>query len=306
MDRHSFVARTSPFDAPDMPPGTRVRYLAPNRSIAAAITGYNCYGSAGDAERVDPFMPAMAMVTILIDAADVAVRIGGGTIRPLPQVALYGALSRPMIGTTRGGVMIGIGISPIGWARLSRRSLSDLRNMVVPLGRAFGAGWSERVAHDLAATDSDDGIKHVLDQALAPLLLHPHPAEPLITQFSAIIAADGDIDIGSAAARLGVPTTMLRRLALRYFGLPPKLLLRRARFIRSFVRNSGLDGQGGGAPIDPSYFDHSHYLRDALDFLGTAPRRFLAQRADFMRGSLIARALVLGAPHQSLHHVASD
>jgi hypothetical protein len=302
LDRHSFVARTSPFDAPNMPPGTRVRYLAPDPTIADAITGYNCYGTADDVERVDPFMPAMAMVTVLVDAAEVSVRVGSSVISPLSQVALYGAMSRPFYGTTRGGVMIGIGISPIGWARLSKRPLSDLKNRIVPLGQAFGRDWGERLARDLAATDSDEAIKQVLDAALLPLLSRRHAAEPMIAAFGAMVAADGDIDIRSAAARLGIDTALLRRLAQRYFGLPPKLLLRRARFVRSFIRNSGLLGGTVGA-IDASYFDQSHYLRDALDFIGTTPRRFLAQPAVFMRGSLLARAKTLGAAHQSLHYV---
>lgn len=285
-----------------MPAGTRVRYLAPDPAIAAAITGYNCYGSATADERVDPFIPAQAMVTVLMDAAEVSVRIGNFVFTPLPQVALYGALSRPMIATTRGGIMIGVGISPIGWARLSRRTLSDLYNRIVPLGHAFGEGWGERLRRDLMATQSDEAIKDVLDGALAPLLQSPHPDEPRIAAFGALIASDGNVDIGTAAERLGMQTAQLRRLAMRYFGMRPKILLRRARFIRSFLRNSGLDGRGGGA-IDASYFDHSHYLRDASDFLGTTPRRFLNQPTAFLRGSAIARALVLGAPHQALHHV---
>ena len=304
MDRHAFAAAASPLDAPGMPAGARVRYFAPAPALAPAITGYNCYGETSRAPRFDPFLPMMMMVNILVDAGPVSVSIGRHVFDPVPAVSLYGAMTRPILATTHGGVMIGAGISPVGWARLSRRPASDFLNRVVPLGHLFGEGWGERVRRDLAGLSDENDIPRVLDRHFAPLLATPHPQEPLIAAFGATIVADGDPDIATAAARLGITTSALRRLALRFFGLPPKALLRRARFLRSFLRQSGLDGTRG--EIDVSYFDRSHYLRDANDFLGTTPRRFLAQPADFLRGSLAARALALGVPFQALHHVDPD
>lgn len=100
---------------------------------------------------------------------------------------------------------------------------------------------------------------------------------------------------------VGTDSARLRRLALRHFGLTPKLLFRRTRFLRSFLQL----WQGGDIEnyraIDQSYFDASHFLRDAYTFLGTTPRRFLQQPHAFLAGSVRARAAVLGAPTQALH-----
>lgn len=304
MDRFAFVAATSPLDAPDMPAGTRVRYFAPAPALAPFATGYNCYGAVAEAPRADPFLPMMAMVNVLIDAGPVAVTIGRHRFDPVPQVALYGSMTRPIHAQTRGGLMIGAGISPLGWGRLaSRRSAADFHNRVVPVGAMFGTGWGERLAAALAGAGTDMEIPAILDRHLAPLFGTPHPQEALIAAFGAIVVEDGAPDIATAAERLGISTAALRRLSLRFFGLPPKPLLRRARFLRSFLRETGLDGAGRTGEIDKSYFDRSHYLRDANDFLGTTPRRFLSAPADFLRGSAVARLRTLGIPFQALQHV---
>ena len=66
----------------------------------------------------------------------------------------------------------------------------------------------------------------------------------------------------------------LRALALRHFGAPTKILLRRARFLRSLALVDYRAGHNSYTVIDPSYHDVSHFLRDAHYFLGTTPRRF--------------------------------
>ncbi|MES2338919.1 MAG: hypothetical protein V4537_12555 [Pseudomonadota bacterium] len=303
MDRHSFVAASSPFDAPNMPAGTRVRYYQPAAALSASITAYNAYGAVDTAPRVDPFLPMMMMVNILIDSGPVSVVVRNRVYAPVPEVALYGSMSRPLVAHTQGGIMVGAGISPVGWARLSRRAAVDFHNRVVPLGSLFGPWWGERVRADLIAATDDAQIPAILDRHWAPLMATPHPLEPVIAGLGAIIASEDAPDIVGVAERLGVTTAMLRRVANQFFGIPPKQLLRRARFLRSFLRHSRLDGSSDASAIDPQYFDSSHYLRDANSFLGTTPRRFLQQPADFLRGSVRSRALVLGAPAQVLHHV---
>lgn len=284
-----------------MPPGTRVRFFAPDPAIAEAVTGYNAYACTSDEARVDVFLPTMMLMTILIDAGPVTAEIGRHRFAPMPQVALHGTLTRPLRATTHGGIMIGVGLSAIGWARIGRRTAADLHNRVVPVGGLLGHATGERLVAGLNSAEDDVGIKTALDEVLLPLLRTPHPAEPLIAAFAQIVAGDGNPTITAAADQLGITSAALRRLALRYFGLAHKVLLRRARLLRSFLRQTGLDGAGRHGEIDPSYFDQAHYLRDAQAFLGTTPRRFLEQPTVFLLASVAARAAALGAPAQVLH-----
>ena len=306
MDRYTLVGGDeNQSDAAGLPAGTSVRYFAPAPSLAAAITGYNAYAAVSDMPRVDRFLPAPVMICVGVDAAPLTVEIGRHRFDPVATASVYGPTTRPIRITSRGGGMIGIGISPIGWARLSKRSAVDIQNRVVPVANLLGEALATRLAERLAAAPTVADIAPTLDAILAPLLAKPHPDEPLIAALGAIIVADGDPDIGTVAAMIGIPTAKLRRLAMRYFGMTPKLLLRRARFLRSFLRSAGFDGTGRAGQIDPSYFDQSHYLRDAQTFLNTTPRRFLTEENLFLLGSIRARAATLGAPTQALHEMAA-
>ena len=55
-----------------------------------------------------------------------------------------------------------------------------------------------------------------------------------------------------------------------------------------------------------SYFDVSHFLRDADEFLGTTPRRFMARQTPYLRYLLRARTAVFGAPTQALVPIGAE
>ena len=288
-----------------MPSGMAIRYDRPSAALADFITGYHVYRSDTGKEtgQVDWFLPATANVRIAIDAGPIAVTIGRRTYDPLPAASLFGPTSQALKAVTHGGVMIGFGISALGWARLFRRSAADFRNRVVPLEDALGKVFTRDLAAALQGASNDAAIAPILDAMLLARLGPPHADAPQIRGLMEILAADGPTDIASVAARLDMSTHALRRLSVRHFGFPPKMLLLRARFLRSFVRLMMAGGDPDYASIDRSYFDASHFLRDATTFLGTTPRRFMALTKPFLEASLRARNAVLGSPTQVLHDI---
>ncbi len=287
--------------AVEMPAGLHVRYAAPDRSLAECITGYAVYAAEDDAAMVNWYLPSPPMISIVLDAGPITVSLGNHRFGPLEPVSLYGPTSRAFRTVTHGGIAIGIGISALGWARMTQRHAGDFHNRIVPLSTVLGADFAERLREGLDVLDDETMIKPLLDDMLAPLFANPSPRESLIRAFTALTITDGVIEMKDVAERLDVPTHELRRLATRYFGMPPKMLLRRARFLRSFIRLIGDDGLSDYSAIDSSYFDASHFLRDAGTFLGTTPRRFLAAETIFLRASLRARLAMLGAPTATLH-----
>jgi hypothetical protein len=287
-----------------MSPGRRIRYDAPDPAIAPFVSGYAIYGHQGREPLVNWFLPAPAMISVVLDAGPLTASVRHNEFGPLCPVSLYGPTSNAFRMSTHGGIAVGIGISALGWARLASRSAQDFHNRVVPLAALLGHGLGEELLKGLGRLTTDDAIKPVLDRVLAARLAQPHPhrREALIHDVMALTVEDGIEEIGEAAARLGIPTHDLRRVAQRYFGMTPKLLLRRARFLRSFLRWADT-GQGGTDQswLHPSYFDVSHFLRDSRAFLGTTPRRFWAQETEFLRTSMRARAAVLGVGSQAFH-----
>lgn len=288
-----------------MPAGMAIRYDRPAPALADYITGYHVYRSDTEHEagQVDWFLPATANVRIAIDAGPIAVSIGRRTYNPLPVASLFGPTSQALKAVTHGGVMIGFGISALGWARLFRRSAGDYRNRIVPLEDVLGKAFTRDLVAALQGASSDAAVAPILDEMLQARLGPPHADSAHIRQLMEILATDGPTDIASAAVRLDMPTHALRRLSVRHFGFPPKMLLLRARFLRSFVRLMMAGGEADYASIDRSYFDASHFLRDATTFLGMTPRRFMALTKPFLEASLRARNAVLGSPTQVLHDI---
>lgn len=291
-----------------MPDGMAIRYDRPAAALADFITGYHVYRSSappGGEGQVDWFLPATANVRIAIDAGPIAVSIGRRTYDPLPAASLFGPTSQALKATTHGGVMIGFGISALGWGRLMRRPAGDFRNRIVPLQDVLGHGFTNRLVAALQSAPDDAGVAPILDALLLERLGSPHRDAPLVRQIMEVLASDGPADMTSAAARLGIATHALRRLSVRHFGFPPKMLLMRARFLRSLIRLMSTGEAADYAMIDDSYFDASHFLRDSGSFLGMTPRRFMALTKPFLEASLRARDAVLGSPTQVLHDIAT-
>lgn len=288
-----------------MPPGMSLRYDRPDPAIAAYISGYHVYRNAGPqaAGQVDWFLPGTANVRVSIDAGPIAVTIGHRSFDPVPQASLFGPTGQALRTVTNGGILIGFGVSALGWARLfgSKPSASTYRDRIVPVADLLGEAITADLIARLTASDRDAGVKPVLDAFLTEHLGPPRGNEAAIRKLTALIVEDDTIDLPHAATAAGLSEDALRRLATHHFGFPPKLLLRRARFLRSLMALWDDAAPDDYSTIAAAYFDTSHFLRDADAFLGMTPRRFMALNTPFLDASVRARAAVLGAPTQVLH-----
>ena len=288
-----------------MPPGMVMRYDRPAADLADCFTGYLVYGSQHEGPRTDWFLPALADILITVDAGPIAVTIRRRVFDPIPQMSLIGPTNHMIRTVTNGGVLIGVGLTPIGWSRLFRKQADDYRNRVVPLAELLGIRFTAALEAAARGLTSDRDVAPMLDALLRPMLNPPHADETAIRQLMGIIASGGAPDIVTVAERMGMATHRLRRLALRHFGFPPKMLLTRARFLRSLMPLLSSKETADYSLIDRSYFDASHFLRDANTFLGMTPRRLAALDTPYLDASLRARAAVLGAATQVLQAPAA-
>lgn len=288
-----------------MPEGSIMRYDRPASVIADFVTGYHLYAARGpDAiGKVDWFLPGTANVRITLNAGPISVRIRRREFAPVPPVALFGPTSHALRAVTNGGIMIGFGVSALGWARLFQQPASSFHNVIAPLEHLTGTTLAGQLLDGLAAAEDEHTLKPVLDALLAPLLATPHPDEALIRDLMALMMDPQVIQVGDIADRLDIAAPRLRRVATRYFGMPIKPLLRRARFLRSFLGFFRTGDPAGYRGIDSSYHDASHFLRDANHYLGMTPRRFMTLSTPFLEASIRAREAVLGAATQVLHDV---
>ena len=284
-----------------MSPGRRMRYDVPAPGLADCVTGYAIYISDNREPMHNWFLPAPPMIVILLDAGPVSARFRNADVAAIPRAGVWGPASHAFRLTTRGGISVGIGLSAEGWARLTARSALLLRDRVTPLSRLVPPDAAAQLVGALEALGDDADIAPTLDGLLPGLFTRTPPALDRIRALGHMVLSDDPCGVAEMAERLDVDTRALRRIATENFGMPPKSLLLRARFIRSFSRWMMHGEPPSYEGIDASYFDTSHFLQDAAKYLGTTPRRFARLELDYMRTSLRARAAVLGAAQHSLH-----
>jgi AraC-like DNA-binding protein len=218
-----------------------------------------------------------------------------------PGVALFGPTSRAAhITSTPGALMIGIGLLPLGWARLIGRPASDHADRVVPLADVWGPDADAIGAAVMA--DPDPAAWVPLFDALLLARVDNLPAPDPRLQRAHRVLVSGDITTVEAfAAEVGVTGRTLERLCARVFGFGPKPLLRRQRFLRTLEMVLRGEGQPLSKLIDSSYTDQSHFVREFRAFMGTTPTEYLTRPRNLLRRAAAERRRVVGQGLQGLH-----
>ncbi|RYY27697.1 MAG: AraC family transcriptional regulator [Sphingomonadales bacterium] len=228
--------------------------------------------------------------------------IGPGEMEPTPICVLAGPTchaTRFQTGTVRSW---GIGFLPLGWSKfvpVSAESYAD-RAIDAEQDPAFRSLVAMRpLLRDPAAdphTQADAINRHLLN-----LLADGPPDDPAIVRAHAALA---DPDVGTVAqlaARAGVSERSLERLSRRAFGFPPKLLLRRQRFLRTLGAVMLDTSRSWSHALDLHYHDQSHFNRDFTRFMGLTPRAYMAQPHPIVDAAVRGRMAAAGAPMQVLH-----
>ena len=274
-------------------------FWPPDARLGGYVTGYHRYriGGAPGRRIADVFYPAWINLRFTLAAeGGWSVRIGRFAPVAVPEAAAFGPTSHAGYVDVSRGEMVGIGLSPLGWARLFDGDAKAIADRVVPLS---------------TVTDCADAILASLRAGADPVALFDtwllsrlaaSAAEP--PALGAIFAALADPaidDVTSLAARVALPPRRLLELTRHAFGFTPKLLLRRARFLRALMAASQTDRGGWSDAVrDAGYYDQSHFHRDCQLFLGTSLSAFMGMERPLNRASMIARAATLGQPMQSL------
>ena len=228
-----------------------------------------------------------------------------GGITPDPPVPTYplvvsGPTSRAIrFAITRSRIW-GLGLQPAGWARYVAAPANSLADRIVNAGAmaAFAVFHPVLDIVRRAGDDADDTAR----QINAYLLAQPRPAFAAESQVLACQAAlrDPDIaDVAQLAERLDVNRRSLERLCGRYFGFPPKLLLRRQRFLRSLARYMLEPMQNWSDALDLQYYDHAHFVRDFRSFMGMTPTEYAETPHPILERIMAQRMADQGAAPQT-------
>jgi len=277
--------------------------MHPAPHLAGLVSGYHIYsaGPLGGPAWQELFFPGWANLRLTLRNGDWHCAPVGEPLRPVPLASLFGPASRGLNSLSHGGLMVGVGITPLGWHRFFAQPAHGLADRIVPLVDYISGDVA--ALHAAACADpTPNAIKHLFDDWLTHRLRPPSALSPAIARLFDWLATTHEVDVVSAEQALGLLRSQLRRLARHHFGFSAKLLLRRSRFLKSITRVIAAPSDNWSEAIDASYYDYAHFVRDCQDFLGMAPRQFLALERPMTHLSLATRTRQLGAPLQGLHH----
>ena len=275
-------------------------YWVPDPRLEGLVSGYHFYSVApAPGERhQDVFFPAWTNLRFHIAGDGWRVRLGE-TVYDIPRAALFGPTSLAGYSDAEQGAVAGAGLTPLGWYRLTRRPARDFADKVSPLDRLLDPAHVDGLFDALASADRRQ-IPGIFDNFFLHALSEPRPDEARVAAVHHYLMEPVHGGVAQMADRLGLSHRTLNRLGLAAFGFGPKLLVRRARFLRSLMALRDAEAETWSARIESSYYDHSHFIRDAREFLGMTPGEFLRLPKPMNDASARLRARILGAPAQAL------
>ena len=165
---------------------------------------------------------------------------------------------------------------PAGWSRFVDAPARDYANRAVDIecDEAFSAFWpiGDALFHD--PPDAQAELEIILD-CLSQRL--DAPAREDEDRIDAIMMALMDArcaTVADLAQVSGIGRRTLERVCESSFGLAPKMLLRRQRFMRSVTQHMLGGEQSWIEAIDEIYHDQPQFVREFREFTGLSPREF--------------------------------
>ena len=284
-----------------------LRFALPAEPLRPFVTTYYCTDAVCSPREPwleDYLLPEWANLRFLSHCEAHSV-IGAGDLQRCPDFVVTGPTSLAAHFRMCSGRSWGIGLLPSGWAALFPVQAGDYADRFVdgmadPAFAAFAP-----LARALAASGGDYAAELALiGQHMATLFAAAHPVDPAIDAMTAALLDPELVSVVELAGRLGMNVRSLERLSRRAFGFPPKLLLRRQRFLRSlsrFMLDPSLKWLG---TLDAHYHDQSHFVRDFRRFMGMSPSAYAHLDKPFLVAAARARMAIAGEAVQGLHRPA--
>lgn len=207
-----------------------------------------------------------------------AANVGAGKMQRQWPATISGPTTRPIhfrIFTSR---IWGLGLQPAGWARFVDGNACDFANRIFD-GATEPAFRAIAPLLDIASDGSldTDGTAGAIDDYLRTLLYRPSPNEAQVIACHQALNDPAVASVGEMRERLGIGARSLERLCARYFGFPPKQVLRRQRFLRSLAVYMLSEGRTWSDAMDAQYYDQAQFVRDFRSFMGMTPSEYAAK-----------------------------
>jgi len=174
---------------------------------------------------------------------------------------------------------VGAALSPLGWACLTGLDASEHRDRMTDATGVFGNEIAALGDHLRAAYANGSKTPHELCGAVADFLVpHLKPLKPrhvlLLAQTHQWLSQSFNPSIDRLAETTGYSQRQLQRLVERYFGVTPKLLIRKYRALRvaALLQDPNTTADQADELFE-QFYDQSHLIREIRLFAGRTPAR---------------------------------
>ncbi len=208
--------------------------------------------------------------------------------------------ARFTVGTTR---MWGVGLLPLGWSRFVRTPANVHADRIYDAeSEPFLAGFRKLGETVFGAQPDEDAELARLVAFFAAAHERTFPIDEDRIQACHAALIDPDVaSVSEMAEAARMPSHTLERICRKHFGFPPRLLLRRQRFMRSLVQYMMDPSLHWIGAIDGHYHDQAQFVRDFHRFMGMSPSEYAATPKPVLEAVMRARHEFLGSAVQALH-----
>lgn len=204
-----------------------------------------------------------------------------GEWQPKSGMYIFGSNSTLQRIRVRGPLsVVSFALRPSAWTALFERPATDLADRAAPLGENWDAAIVATLTAELCAAQNDAQLVTAMERAIEQQLafIGKSQVDPVIASFEAIARQDSTIKVEEAARILGLSPRQLERRCLASFGLSPKAVLQRCRFLDMAAAMRGLSNADEAELAGLRYFDQSHLNREFRRYTHMTPGAF--QRAN--------------------------
>jgi AraC-like DNA-binding protein len=202
--------------------------------------------------------------------------IAPGELGSVGAKLLFGGNSRAVPVTVHGPFTVaGFGIRPSAWKALFREPATRLTDKTVSLSDLWG-DIAEDMMNELCAAQSDEARVVALERAVRRQLnaVGRWRTDQQISQFEIIARQSSMMRIDEICQLLGLSSGQLERRVAATYGLTPKAVLRRSRFLELASTIRGMSSPDEAHLASLRFFDQSHMNREFKRFLGLTPKAF--------------------------------
>lgn len=279
--------------------GLQSRNYQPSERLAPYVARHYIFNvdAPDQFELIDHLLSETPFVRLLL-RGDWAAEAIKGIWSNVGKAVFFGANSRPMKVRVRGGFrVVGVAFCPAGWRALTDFPADAFTDRMVPLSDMMGRR-AKTLLDDVTriednTPDGDARIIAAIEAIICDLLeARGWPkADAAMQRFEILARNHSTALVRDVASELAMSERQLERRCRPTFGMSPKAVLRRSRFLDMATAMRGISNPDERELAALRYYDQPQLIREFRHFITMTPGQFRKQPTPLLDAGLALRNL---------------